>query len=116
VRLNGFDSLALTKLDVLDALPEIPVCTAYRCEGETLHEFPSDVEQLEKCEPVYEKLPGWGQPTRGVRAYAELPKNAQRYVERLAELSGCEVGLISTSPDREDTIVRGKSAIAAWFE
>jgi len=116
VRLNGFDSLALTKLDVLDALPEIPVCTAYRCEGETLHEFPSDVEQLEKCEPVYEKLPGWGQPTRGVRGYAELPKNAQRYVERLAELSGCEVGLISTSPDREDTIVRGKSAIAAWFE
>src|SRR5262249_25791263 len=110
------DSLALTKLDVLDALPEVPVCIAYRHEGELLQELPSDLEVLERCEPVYEKLPGWQAATRGARDYAALPKNAQRYVDRLAELAGCEVGLISTSPDREHTIVRGRSAIAAWFE
>jgi adenylosuccinate synthase len=116
VRVNGFDSLALTKLDVLDELPEIPVCTAYRCEGETLQELPSDLELLEKCEPVYEKLPGWRQPTRGLRNHAALPENARRYVERLAELLACEIGVVSTSPDRHDTIVRGKSTVAAWFE
>jgi adenylosuccinate synthase len=116
VRVNGFDSLALTKLDVLDELPEIPVCTGYRCESETLHELPSDLELLERCEPVYEKLPGWRSVTRGLRNLAALPENARRYVERLAELSGCEIGIVSTSPDRHDTILCAKSAVAAWFE
>ena len=115
-RLNGFDSLALTKLDVLDDLDTIPVCTAYRCEGETLSELPMDLETLERCEPVYENLPGWKSPTNGVRSFAGLPKAAQLYVDRLSELSGCEIGLVSTSPDRHDTIIRSKSAIAAWFE
>ncbi len=116
VRVNGFDSLALTKLDVLDELPEIPVCTAYRCEGETLDELPSDLELLERCEPLYDKLPGWRSATRGLRSHAALPENARRYVERLAELAGCEIGIVSTSPDRHDTILRGNSAVAAWFE
>jgi adenylosuccinate synthase len=116
VRVNGFDSLALTKLDVLDELAEIPVCTGYRHEGEALDELPGDVEVLARCEPVYETLPGWRAPSRGRRSFDSLPRNAQRYVERLAELVGCEVGLISTSPDRADTILRGKSATAAWFE
>jgi adenylosuccinate synthase len=97
-------------------LPEIPVCTSYRHDGETLEQLPSDIEVLERCEPVYEKLPGWRSSTQGLRDYAALPKPAQRYVERLAELSGCEIGLISTSPDRDHTILRSKSPIAAWFE
>ncbi len=115
-RLNGFDSLALTKLDVLDDLDTIPVCTAYRCEGETLSELPMDLETLERCEPVYENLPGWKSVTAGVRSFGALPREAQRYVDRVAELCGCEIGLVSTSPDRHDTIIRSKSAIAAWFE
>jgi adenylosuccinate synthase len=113
---NGFDALALTKLDVLDELEEIPVCTAYRFEGETLRDFPADVAVLEACEPVYETLPGWKSPTSGVRDWGALPEAARRYVERLSELAETPVGLVSTGPDREDSIVRGQSAIASWFD
>jgi len=116
VRLNGFDTLAITKLDVLDELSEISVCTGYRFEGEALQELPADSQVLSACEPVYEKLPGWRQPTVGVREWRELPENARRYVERLSELVGAEIGLVSTGPDREQTIIRGQSALARWFE
>ncbi|HUL78598.1 MAG TPA: adenylosuccinate synthetase, partial [Vicinamibacteria bacterium] len=116
VRVNGFDALAVTKLDVLDELPAIPVCRGYRFEGETLEEMPSDTSVLEACEPVYETLPGWQRPTAGVRDWAILPENARRYLERLAELAGTEIGLVSTGPDREQTVVRGRSALARWFE
>jgi adenylosuccinate synthase len=116
VRVNGFDTIALTKLDVLDHLKTIPVCTGYRFEGATLDEMPADTRVLEGCEPVYENLPGWKAPTAGVRDWAMLPENARRYVERLAELVGTEIGLVSTGPDREQTVIRGKSALASWFE
>jgi adenylosuccinate synthase len=116
VRVNGFDSLAITKLDVLDEQDEIPVCTGYRFEGATLDELPSDGDVLAQCEPVYERLPGWKAPTAGVREWAKLPENARRYVERLSELTGAEIGLVSTGPDREQTIVRGASALGRWFE
>jgi len=116
VRVNGFDALAVTKLDVLDELEWIPVCTAYRFEGETLEEMPSDTRVLEGCEPVYETLPGWRTSTAGVRDWAMLPENARRYVERLAELVGTEIGLVSTGPDREQTVIRGRSALASWFD
>jgi adenylosuccinate synthase len=115
VRVNGFDSLALMKLDVLDGLPEIKICTAYRCDGETLEELPSDADVLERCEPVYETLPGWDAKTAGARDFSELPAAARRYVERLSELLGGEVGMISTGPDRNETVLRPKSAIASWF-
>jgi adenylosuccinate synthase len=115
-RVNGFDAIALTKLDVLDGLPEIPVCTAYRHEGETLHEFPADGAVLEACEPVYETLPGWSAPTAGMREFKQLPEAARRYVDRLAELSGCPIGIISTGPDRDHTIRRSQSPIASWFD
>jgi adenylosuccinate synthase len=114
-RLSGFDTLALTKLDVLDELAEIPVCTAYRFEGETLTEFPSDLSVLEACEPVFEKLPGWTSPTPGVRQWDALPAAARGYVERLSELVGTEVGIVSTGPDREDTVIRARSALTSWF-
>jgi adenylosuccinate synthase len=116
VRVNGFDTLALTKLDVLDELESIPVCTGYRFEGETLCELPSDTWVLEACEPVYEMMAGWKAPTAAVREWRELPENARRYVERLSELVGTEVGIVSTGPDRQQTIVRGLSALASWFE
>jgi adenylosuccinate synthase len=116
VRVNGFESIALTKLDVLDPLLEIRVCTAYSYRGERLEEMPSDVSVLEACEPIYETVPGWGTPTKGVRDFALLPPAAQAYVERLAKLVGCEVGIVSTGPDRTETILRPRSAIASWFE
>ncbi len=116
VRVNGFDSLALTKLDVLDSLAEIKLCTAYRYQGQTLHEFPADLSVLEKCEPVCETVPGWSTSTVGVREFAALPAPARSYADRLAELVGCEIGMISTSPDRRDTLLRSRSAVASWFD
>jgi adenylosuccinate synthase len=115
VRLNGFDTLAITKLDVLDEVDEIRVCNGYRFEGRTLDEMPADSRVLEACEPVYETLPGWKQPTAGRREWRELPEAARRYVERLGELVGAEIGVVSTGPDREQTIVRAESALARWF-
>jgi adenylosuccinate synthase len=115
-RLNGFDSLALMKLDVLDALAEIKVCTAYSHRGERVEDMPADIATLEACEPVYETHPGWGTPTAGLRELGSLPSAARSFVDRLGELCGIEVGLISTGADREDTIVRRDSKIAAWFE
>jgi adenylosuccinate synthase len=115
VRVNGFDSLALTKVDVLDELAEIRVCAAYRHEGKVIEDFPADLSVLEACEPVYETLPGWREPTGGARDVADLPKAAQGYVLRLSELAGCEIGIVSTGPDRADTMVRAKSAVSSWF-
>jgi adenylosuccinate synthase len=115
-RVNGFDAIALTKLDVLDHLAEIPVCTAYTWEGGTLHELPSDLTVLEGCVPVYETLPGWKASTAGLREFSRLPENARRYVDRLSELVGAEIGIVSTGPDRRDTVLRSTSAIASWFE
>jgi adenylosuccinate synthase len=116
VRVNGFDSLALTKLDVLDDLPEIKICTAYRFEGEVLTEFPSDIGVLEKCEPIYETMPGWRTSTVGMRDFAQLPPEAQAYVARISELVAGDVGIVSTGQDRNHTIIRSKSPVATWFE
>ena len=115
VRTNGLDALALTKLDVLDGFDEILVCAAYRCGGRVLDELPADVRLLEACEPVYEALPGWSQPTRGIRVFAGLPAAAQAYVRRLEEVSGAPVAILSTGSDRDDTIIREDSIAARWF-
>jgi adenylosuccinate synthase len=106
VRINGLDALALTKLDVLDGLPSIEICTAYRYGGRTLTEFPSDVRHLAACTPVYETMPGWPTPTRGIRRFADLPENARRYVARLEEISGVPAAVVSTGSERDDTIIR----------
>jgi adenylosuccinate synthase len=105
-RINGLDLLALTKLDVLDGLERIDICTAYRSGSRTLTEFPSDAGQLAACEPVYESWPGWSTPTRAVRRYADLPENARQYIARLEEVSGVRAGIISTGSERHDTIFR----------
>ena len=106
VRVNGLHALAITKLDVLDGLDTLDVCTAYRCGSEVLKEMPSDIAQLAACEPVYETLPGWTQPTRGITDYAQLPEAARHYIRRLEETSGVEAAIISTGSDREHTILR----------
>src|SRR5437762_2212987 len=106
VRINGLDALALTKLDVLDGLDTIDICTAYRSAGRTLADFPSDVTQLAACEPLYETMPGWSKPTKGMRRFSELPEAARRYVARLEEVSGVPAAIISTGSERDDTIVR----------
>jgi adenylosuccinate synthase len=106
VRVNGLDALALTKLDVLDGLRELQVCTAYRCRGGTLTEMPGDLPQLMACEPVYETLPGWTSPTKGVRRFDDLPREARAYVARLEEITGVPAALVSTGSAREDTILR----------
>jgi adenylosuccinate synthase len=105
-RVNGLDALAITKLDVLDGLETIDVCTAYRCNGRTVTEMPSDVSQLASCEPIYETLPGWKQPTMGVTKFDDLPAEAKKYIARLEEISGVPAAIISTGSDREHTIVR----------
>ncbi len=115
VRVNGLDALALTKLDVLDGLPELQICTGYRAGGTILAEMPGDVGTLAACEPIYETLPGWTSPTAGARRYADLPAAAKRYVARLEEVTGVPAAIISTGSAREDTIVRDDSIAAGWF-
>ena len=105
-RINGLDALALTKLDVLDGLDRIDICTAYRCGSRTLTEFPSDIGQLAACEPAYESMPGWSSPTKGVRRFEDLPEAARRYIARLEEVSGVRAALVSTGSERDDTIFR----------
>jgi adenylosuccinate synthase len=106
VRINGLDALALTKLDVLDGLEQIDICTAYKCGSRILTEFPSDINQLAACHPVYESMPGWSTPSKGVRRFEDLPHNARRYIGRLEEVSGVPAALVSTGSERDDTIFR----------
>ena len=115
VRVNGLSGLALTKLDVLDGLEELQVCTAYRCRGAVLTEMPGDLAQLAACEPIYETLPGWSTPSAGARRYRDLPAEAQRYVARLEEITGVAAAIISTGSAREDTIIREDSVAGQWF-
>jgi adenylosuccinate synthase len=115
VRVNGVDALALTKLDVLDGLDQIKICTAYRCNGSTLTEFPGDLGLLAACTPVYESVPGWSAPTKGARRFSDLPDGAQRYIRCLEEISGVPTGIISTGSDRDETIIRGDSVVPRWI-
>jgi len=108
-RINGLDGLALTKLDVLDGLERIDICTSYSCGGRTLTDFPSDIGQLARCEPVYESMPGWNAPTAGVRRFDQLPAEARKYIARLEEVSGVGAAIVSaTGSERDDTIVRNE--------
>src|SRR5579863_809105 len=111
--INGFDSMVVTKLDVLDALDEIPVCVAYRINGTTTCEIPATWRELAKAEPVYERLPGWKSITKGVSEWDDLPRAAQQYLLFLERQSGVEVGCISTGPERNETIRRAGSRFAA---
>ncbi|MGD0780880.1 MAG: adenylosuccinate synthase [Dehalococcoidales bacterium] len=105
-RINGFNSMVITRIDILDNMPRLKICTGYKIDGKTIDDFPASVAILEKCEPVYEDVAGWEKPTNDVRKYKDLPTNARRYIERLEELIGCPVSLISVGKHREQTIVR----------
>jgi adenylosuccinate synthase len=105
VKVGGVDGLVLTKLDVLDGLPTLKICTGYRIGGEVVRRLPASIAAQEAAEPVYEQMPGWSGSTRGARSYAELPAEAVKYVRRIEELVEAPVVLLSTSPERDDTIV-----------
>src|SRR5829696_1262732 len=105
VRTSGIDGIALTKLDILDGLDPIRVCTGYRLDGETLDHFPAAQDAQGRVEPVYEEFEGWQGSSAGARSWAELPAQAIKYVRRVEELIGAPVALLSTSPERDDTIL-----------
>lgn len=104
-QLNSFSGLCVTKLDVLDGLDTVRICTGYRLHGKTIHDVPTEVTDLEACEPIYEDMPGWKDSTFGVKTFSQLPKNAQNYLLRVEELAGVPIDLISTGPDRNETII-----------
>lgn len=103
--LSGADEITVMLLDVLSGLPELKLCTAYELDGERLTYFPSDAYQLERCKPVYETIPGWSEDITGVRKLADLPAGARRYIDRVSELVGLKVSVVSVGPDREQTIM-----------
>ena len=104
VALNGIRSIALTKLDVLDGFDPIRICTGYLSKG-VLQTYPmSNISHLKHCEPVYEELPGWGASIAGIRRPEDLPKAARRYIDRLSELFGAPIDIVSVGPSRDQTI------------
>ena len=105
-RINGFTSIAVTRLDVLDNMPQIKICTSYTLDGKTVEHFPASIIDLEKCQPVYEELPGWKSKTNDIRDFDGLPANARKYLQRLEQLLSCPVSLVSVGKSREQTIVR----------
>lgn len=114
--LNGFDSIALTKLDVLDALDEIKVCIGYEIDGKRVDTFPAVSHDLRSIKPIYEVLKGWRSDTLGVTTFDELPPLAQAYVRFLSDQIGVEIGLISTGPERDQTIILKDSVMEGWFQ
>ena len=105
VRVNGITGLALTKLDVLDGFPEVKVCVGYRVGGDAIDYLPASSVLQTQVEPQYEVMEGWSESTRGARSWAELPATAVKYIRRIEELIGAPVHLLSTSPERDDTIM-----------
>jgi adenylosuccinate synthase len=103
--INGISGLCITKLDVLDGLPEIQLCTGYRLDGREVDILPLDADEIAACTPVYERLPGWTQSTAGATDWGALPDNARRYLDRVQQLVDTPIDMVSTGPDREHTIV-----------
>ena len=102
---SGVNGIAFTKLDVLDGFETLKICVAYELDGAQLDYLPTAADQQARCTPIYEEMPGWSETTQGARSWADLPANAIKYVRRVEELIECSVALLSTSPEREDTIL-----------
>jgi adenylosuccinate synthase len=115
VRVNGLDTVAVTKLDVLDQCHWIRVGVGYRYRGSRLDELPLEERVLAQIEPIYEERPGWMAPTEGLRAWEDLPARARDYLAWLQELIGCEISLISTGPGRDETVLIEPSRLTRWF-
>nr|WP_198981813.1 adenylosuccinate synthase [Herbaspirillum sp. ASV7] len=105
VQINGVSGMCLTKLDVLDGLESLKLCTGYKLNGKTVDIFPVGAEEAAACEPIYEEMPGWSESTVGAKSLDALPANARAYIKRIEELVGVPIDMISTGPDREETIV-----------
>ncbi|HVG47445.1 MAG TPA: adenylosuccinate synthetase, partial [Rubellimicrobium sp.] len=103
--LSGVNGIALTKMDVLDGLRELKICVAYDLDGERLDYLPTAADAQARCQPIYETIEGWNASTQGARSWADLPAHAIKYVRRIEELIQCPVALVSTSPERDDTIL-----------
>ncbi|MBC7377363.1 MAG: adenylosuccinate synthase [Burkholderiaceae bacterium] len=104
-QVNGLSGLCITKLDVLDGIKELLLCTGYELDGEVTDILPMGADDIERCKPIYETLPGWDESTVGVTQYDKLPINAQLYLQRIAHVTGVPIDLVSTSPDRDHTIM-----------
>jgi len=104
-QLSGIDYMAVTRLDILDSFDEIKMCVAYKVDGEILNEIPASLKILAKVEPVYETFAGWNTDISKIRSYDELPANAKKYLERMAEVTKIKLGIVSVGPNRDQTIV-----------
>jgi len=115
VMVNGIDSLVVTKLDVFDTQREIQICVGYRYHGTPIREMPAAVEQFGAVTPDYRTLPGWCSPTYGIQDASALPQAARDYVKFISDELGVEIGMISTGPERDATIVTPSSKLEAWL-
>ena len=106
--LSGIDYMAITRLDILDTLPEIKMCVGYKYNGEVINEIPASLKVLAEVEPVYETFEGWQTDISGIRKYEDLPEKARKYLERLAEVTGIDLGIVSVGPNRDQTIILAK--------
>ena len=106
--LSGIDYMAITRLDILDTLPEIKMCVGYKYKGEVINEIPASLKVLAGVEPVYETFEGWQTDISGIRSYEKLPEKARKYLERLAEVTGIDLGIVSVGPNRDQTIILAK--------
>jgi adenylosuccinate synthase len=104
-QINGFTGIALTRLDVLDVLDSVKICTGYETNGKIINDFPSNIDTLAKCKPVYEELPGWQVPISDMRQHKQLPSQARQYIRRLEELLSCPVSIVSVGANREQSII-----------
>ena len=112
-QVNGLSGLCITKLDVLDGLSELLLCTGYELDGETTDILPMGADDIARCKPIYESMPGWSDSTVGVTVYEDLPEAARRYLERIAQVTGVPIHMVSTSPDRDHTIMMRHPYLAA---
>ena len=114
--INNLDTLVITKLDVLDGLEEIQVCTGYRYKGSLLRSFPPEIQVLSKCRPKYVSIKGWSQKTAGIQEFGQLPTLAQDYLKRLEDMVRAEISVVSTGPDRNETIIASPhSRLESWI-
>ncbi len=114
--INNLDTLVITKLDVLDSLEEIKICTGYRYQGELLKFFPPEIRVLEECQPDYVSIRGWKQKTAGIQEFDQLPQLARDYIQRLSDIVHAEISVVSTGPDRRETIVTSPTAkLNSWL-
>ena len=105
--------MCITKLDVLDGLEELLLCTGYELDGQRIDLLPMAAEEISRCKPIYETLPGWSESTVGVTDYAKLPQSARHYLERIEQVTGVPIDMISTSPDRDHTIMMRHPYVAS---